>query len=79
VDVTTFLSSTSVDLGPARERILKLLSVIPAELVHMETFGSEESRPVDYSLEQLRKCNLFVGIYAERYSLRSLRMTILIG
>src|SRR5712692_8555429 len=33
----------------------------------METFGSDETRPVDYSLAQLRKCNLFVGIYAERY------------
>jgi len=67
VDVRIFLSSISVDLGSARERILKLLSVIPAELVHMETFGSDETRPVDYSLGQVRKCNLFVGIYAERY------------
>jgi len=67
VDVKIFLSSTSLDLGSARERILKLLSVIPAELVHMETFGSDETRPADYSLEQLRECNLFVGVYAERY------------
>ena len=67
MDAKIFLSSTSVDLGAARERILKLLSVIPAELVHMETFGSDESKPLKYSLRQLRECNYFVGVYAERY------------
>ncbi len=33
----------------------------------METFGSDETRPVEYSLGQLRECTLFVGVYAERY------------
>jgi hypothetical protein len=33
----------------------------------MEVFGSDETRPVDYSLAQVRKSNLFVGVYAERY------------
>jgi hypothetical protein len=62
-----FLSSTSVDLSEARQKILKLLSVIPADLVHMETFGSDETRSVDYSLGQVRSSDLFVGVYAERY------------
>jgi hypothetical protein len=62
-----FLSSTSLDLSDARQRILKLLSVVPADLVRMETFGSDETRSVDYSLEQVRSCDLFIGVYAERY------------
>lgn len=56
-----------MDLLEARERILKLLSVVPADLVHMETFGSDETRSVDYSLEQVRSSDLFIGVYAERY------------
>lgn len=67
MNLRIFLSSTSYDLNEARQGILKLLSVVPADLVRMETFGSDESRPADYSLQKLRQCNLFVGVYAERY------------
>ncbi|HXP78848.1 MAG TPA: DUF4062 domain-containing protein [Verrucomicrobiae bacterium] len=62
-----FLSSTSLDLSEARQRILKLLSVVPADLVHMEMFGSDETLPLDYALEQVRRSDLFIGVYAERY------------
>ena len=67
MDVRVFLSSTSEDLRDVRERIAKLLSAIPVELVQMETFGSDETQPLDYCLERVRSCNLFVGIYAGRY------------
>lgn len=67
MDLRIFLSSTHDDLVEARQKILRLLSVLPADLVHMEVFGSDEARPVDYSLAQVRKSNLFVGVYAERY------------
>jgi len=67
MDLRIFLSSTHDDLVEARQKILRLLSVLPADLVHMEVFGSDETRPVDYSLAQVRKSNLFVGVYAERY------------
>lgn len=67
MDLLIFLSSTSEDLRDAREQISNLLSVIPAEVVRMEIFGSDETRPLDYSLRQVRHCNLFVGVYAERY------------
>ncbi len=33
----------------------------------MEFFGSDEDRPIDYCLEQVRKADLFVGVYAELY------------
>jgi hypothetical protein len=33
----------------------------------MEVFGSDESKPVDFCLEQVRKSDIFIGVYAERY------------
>ncbi len=67
MDLRIFVSSTHDDLKDARQKILRLLSVLPADLVHMEVFGSDETRPVDYCLEQVHKSNLFIGVYAERY------------
>jgi hypothetical protein len=67
MDLRIFLSSTHDDLEDARQKILRLLSVLPADLVHMETFGSDETKPIDYCLQQVRKSNLFIGVYAERY------------
>lgn len=67
MDLRIFLSSTVEDLKEVRRQVLKLLSVIPADLVSMETFGSDESQPLSFCLERVRRCNLFVGIYAERY------------
>jgi hypothetical protein len=62
-----FLSSTQVDLSEARENIIRFLGVLKSDLLAMEVFGSDESRPVDFCLKQVRKCNIFIGIYAERY------------
>ena len=67
MDLRIFLSSTFEDLEGVRQEVLKLLSVLPAELIRMEAFGSDESKPVSYCLENVRRSNLFVGIYAERY------------
>jgi len=33
----------------------------------MEVFGSDESKPVDFSIAQVKHCNIFIGVYAERY------------
>ena len=62
-----FLSSTQVDLLEARKNIIKFLGVLKSELLSMEMFGSDESKPIDFCLRQVRKCNIFIGIYAERY------------
>lgn len=67
MDLRLFLSSTYKDLREARERVVSLLSAIPGELVRMETFGSDESKPLEYCLAEVRRCNLFVGVYAARY------------
>lgn len=62
-----FLSSTKVDLAEARQNIIKFLGVLKSDLIAMEVFGSDERKPVDFSLAQVRKCNMFIGVYAERY------------
>ncbi len=62
-----FLSSTQIDLSEARKNIIKFLGVLKSDLFAMEVFGSDESKPVDFCLSQVRKCNIFIGIYAERY------------
>jgi len=62
-----FLSSTMVDLRETRQSVLRFLQVLPSDLISMEIFGSDESKPKDFCLGQVRKCSLFIGIYAERY------------
>lgn len=62
-----FLSSTMVDLAEPRQKILKYLQVLPSDVISMEVFGSDESKPKEFCLNQVRQCNLFIGIYAERY------------
>lgn len=63
-----FLSSTFVDLAQIRAEIAKWLSgVFGAELVIMESFGSEAIPPDINSVRRVRECDIFVGIYARRY------------
>jgi hypothetical protein len=66
-ELKIFLSSTYVDLKDVRQLIMKLLGVLNSDLISMEFFGSDESKPKEYCLEQVRRSNLFVGLYAERY------------
>lgn len=66
-DLRIFLSSTSKDLFTLREQILYFLQVLRSDLIAMETFGSDESTPKEVALRNVANCNLFVGVYAERY------------
>lgn len=66
-DISIFLSSTYEDLKEARSQILKFLEILRSDIISMEFFGSSDHQPKDYALEELRKCNVFIGIYAERY------------
>lgn len=63
-----FLSSTFVDLGDVRADISRWLTgVFGAELIIMETFGSDAAPPNITSVRRVRECEMFVGIYARRY------------
>jgi hypothetical protein len=66
--VKVFLSSTYTDLAQIRSQVSSWLSgVFGAQMLIMETFGSDAEPPKKNSLEKVRECDLFVGIYAHRY------------
>ncbi len=63
-----FLSSTFLDLADTRARVSQWLSdVFGAELIVMETAGSDAAPPDVSSVRRVSQCDLFVGIYAHRY------------
>lgn len=68
-DQKIFLSSTQVDLAESRENVIKFLGILKSDLIAMEIFGSDESKPIDFCIDQVRKCNIFIGVYAARYGM----------
>jgi hypothetical protein len=63
-----FLSSTFVDLVGIRKNLSRWLSqVFGADLIIMETFGSDAVPPDINSVRKVRDCDIFIGIYAHRY------------
>jgi hypothetical protein len=67
-DVRVFLSSTVTDLKDLRQEIAnRLHQVFGAQLIIMETFGSDEAPPGISSVRRVRECDVLVAIYARRY------------
>jgi hypothetical protein len=67
-DVRVFLSSTFVDLRELRGDVARRLQeIFGANLIIMESFGSDEAEPKISSIRRVRECDFFVGIYARRY------------
>jgi hypothetical protein len=63
-----FLSSTYVDLHPARQELAQWLSgVFGAGMVIMESFGSEAAPPNVVSVKRVRDSDIFIGLYGHRY------------
>ncbi len=63
-----FVSSTYVDLCDARAELCRWLSgVFGTTMVVMETSGSDTAPPNVNSARRVRQCDIFVGIYANRY------------
>lgn len=61
------ISSTRIDLAKFREEIKEKLVALHQVVLMMETFGSNPSDAVNVSTDQVRECDLFIGIYAYRY------------
>jgi len=72
-DLRIFVSSTKVDLAESRKNIIKFLGILRSDLSAMEIFGSDESKPIDFCIDQVRKCNTFIGVYAARYGMIDLQ------
>lgn len=63
-----FLSSTFLDLSDSRKEVSRWLSgVFGADLIIMETFGSDTAPPNVVSVRRVSECDIFIGIYAHRY------------
>lgn len=63
-----FVSSTYLDLAEIRSQINEWLSgIFGSQLIVMETFGSDADPPDIHSVRRVRECDLFIGIYAQRY------------
>jgi conflict system STAND superfamily ATPase/uncharacterized protein DUF4062 len=67
-EIRVFLSSTFVDLREVRAQLsYRLLQIFGAQLITMESFGSDAAPPEISSIRRVRECDIFVGIYARRY------------
>lgn len=62
-----FISSTYYDLIPFREKLWEILSDLNIKILGMEKFGARKSAPLETCLEEVTKCNIYIGIIAYRY------------
>ena len=63
-----FLSSTWLDLQPERETVEKALHRMrEIKFIGMEYFGSRPEDSRTSSLEEVRRCRLYIGIIGQRY------------
>ena len=62
-----FLSSTFEDLREHRQAVLEQLERMTAERVGMEYFPATAEAPLESSLAQLNRCDVYVGIIGYRF------------
>lgn len=62
-----FLSSTSRDLAQHRQAVIRRCSALGYAMVAMEEFGAQDGDASLVSVEAVRECDVFVGVYARRY------------
>ncbi|SFB65319.1 DUF4062 domain-containing protein [Azotobacter beijerinckii] len=62
-----FISSTYADLKEYREAVNEQLHRMKVNGVQMEYFSSSLDEPTSKSLEELKKCNVYIGIIGHRF------------
>ena len=62
-----FVSSTSRDLEQYRQALITTFPSLDVLFRGMEYFGSQPRRPKEVMLDELRGCDLYLGILAHRY------------
>ncbi len=66
--VRIFISSTWQDLQPEREAVERALHRMQdTSFASMQYFGSQHDTPEQFSLLEVERCNIYVGIFAHRY------------
>jgi hypothetical protein len=62
-----FLSSTSVDLKPAREKVSEMVGRMRQTTIKMETFGAQPNKPLDTCRAEVQRCDALIVIAGHRY------------
>ncbi len=62
-----YLSSTWSDLSEVRENVYKTLRKGGFDVIAMEDYVAADNRPADKCLEDVRGCDLYIGLFAWRY------------
>jgi tetratricopeptide (TPR) repeat protein len=66
-----FVSSTYIDLKDHRRAVIDSLLRLKLQPVAMEFFGAKPEEPRQVCGNEIRGCDLFIGIYAHRYGFTS--------
>lgn len=62
-----YISSTYKDLVKEREAAAQAVRRLAHSTLAMEDYVASDKRPVDKCLEDVRKCDIYIGIFARRY------------
>ena len=62
-----FVSSTYIDLVEYRKVVERAINVLDEQHRMMEYFGSRPEEPKTAALNEVGRCDVFIGIYAHRY------------
>src|SRR5436305_756622 len=65
--VTIYISSTYSDLKDVRKAVYDRLQKMQHHVIAMENYVATDQRPLDKCLEDVDKCNIYIGIFAWRY------------
>ncbi|MCY1144750.1 HEAT repeat domain-containing protein [Actinoplanes sp. Pm04-4] len=64
---TVYVSATYEDLKECRDRVATAIRRLGMQDVAMESYVAESRRPLDRCLTDVRRCDVYVGIFAWRY------------
>jgi hypothetical protein len=62
-----YISSTFSDLQEHREQVYRALRRMRHDVIAMEDYVSRDDRPLAKCLEDVEKCDVYIGIFAWRY------------
>lgn len=62
-----YVSSTFEDLKEYREAVIRILRQLGHEVVAMEDYVAASALPLEKVLDDVRSCNIYIGIFAWRY------------
>ena len=65
--IPIFVGSTYLDLKEYRSKVRDTLTRMETYVHGMEQFGARPGSPVDECLAEVRKCKIYIGIFAMRY------------